>query len=195
MNTPASLSFEPTSITASQGDHIPVDILIYSGTERVISTDVYITYDPQILAVTEQIDGGDLFQSVGVKHIAPGKAYVYGINLDVAQAKSVEGNVARIYFQALSSGTTKLQLDCVPFSQQTSQIISQKEELTNIIHCDSTRTHTSTVTVDGNSVLGENTQNLLGGYIWHISAAVLVGILTAILYVRYRKLTKEIKTQ
>src|SRR3989338_3370318 len=195
MNTPASLSFEPTSITASQGDQIPVDILIYSGNDSVISTDVYITYDPQLLEVTERIDGGDLFQSVGVKQIAPGKAYVYCINIDIAQAKPAEGTIARIYFQALSSGTTKLQIDCVPFSKQTSQIVSQQEELTNIIHCDSTRTHTSTMTISGDSVLGVSTQNTVSQYQWHIGAVVLVAILTATLYMRYRKLTKEILSQ
>ncbi|MDA1316543.1 MAG: cohesin domain-containing protein [bacterium] len=194
MDTPASLSLGPTSISASQGDQIPVDLLIYSGNNKTISTDAYITYDPQILEITTQIDGGDLFQSVGVKQITPGKAYVYGINLDLAQAKPMEGNVARIYFQAISSGTTKLQIDCVPFSEKTSQIVSQKEELTNIIHCDSTRTHTSTVTISGDNVLGTSTENMFGLYKWHISAAVLVAVLTATLYIRYRNLTKQLKS-
>jgi hypothetical protein len=194
MDTPASLSLEPTSITASQGELIPLDLLIYSGKDVVVSTDVYITYDPQLLEVTKQIDGGDLFQSVGVKQIAPGKVYVYGINLDLAQVKPVEGNVARIYFQALSSGTTQLQIDCVPFSKQTSQIISQQDELTNTIHCDSTRTHTATVTISGDNVLGASTQNMLSLYKWHISAVILVAILTATLYKRYRKLTKDLKS-
>lgn len=194
MDTPASLSLEPTSISVLQGDQIPIDLLIYSGKNTVISTDAYITYDPQLLAITEQIDGGDLFQSVGVKQISPGRAYVYGINLDIAQAKPAQGSVARIYFQALTSGTTKLQIDCVPFSEKTSQIVSQKDELTNIIHCDSTRTHTSAVTISGDNVLGTSTQNMFSTYKWHISTLILIAILTVILYMRYRKLTKEISS-
>jgi len=192
MDTPTSLSLEPISITASPGEQIPVDILIYSGREKIISTDVYITYNPQFLEITKQIDGGNLFQSVGIKRIAPGKAYVYGINIDSAQAKVAQGTVARVYFQALAPGTTKLHIDCVPFSKQTSQIISQRNEFANIIHCDSTNTHTSTVAISGNSVLGVNTQNIFGKYKWYVSATILMLILTTILYIRYRKLTKEI---
>lgn len=192
MDIPASLSFGQTSITASEGQRIPLDIQIYTGNETTVSADVYITYDENILEITPQIDGGDIFSSVGIKPIAPGRAYVYGLNVDTNQATQAEGTMARIYFQAISSGKTTLHIDCAPFSKQTSQIISGKKDLPNIIHCDSTRNHTTTITVSSTNVLGSSTQNVLGSTPWYIGATVLVLLLTIILWKRYRKLTHEL---
>lgn len=196
----ASFSFEPVNITASAGDVIPVDIMIYSGSNPVISTDIYISYDPSLLSIASpqnpEIKKGELFQSVDAKVIQPGNLYVYAINPSADLKQVTNGKVATIYFQAQKAGQIDLRFECVPFMTQTSQIIRNDEDLTNIINCTSTRSHTSSVLIhDRTEVLGVSVgQNIQSNW-GYVVVSLLMIILTAILFMRYRKLMKKLKTQ
>lgn len=196
----ASFSFDPVNITASAGDIIPVDVMIYSGSDPVISTDIYISYDPSILSIASpqnpELKKGELFQSVDAKIIQPGNLYVYAINQSPDLKQVTNGKIATVYFKAEKSGTTNLRFECVPFMSQTSQIIRNDEELTNIINCTTTRAHaTSVVVQDKKEVLGVSVSNNMQSGWGYVVVSLMMLILTAVLFMRYRKLMKKLKTK
>ncbi|QQS44592.1 hypothetical protein IPM65_03260 [Candidatus Roizmanbacteria bacterium] len=196
----ASFSFEPVNISASAGDIIPVDVMIYSGADPVISTDIYISYDPSILSIASpqnpELKKGELFQSVDAKVIQPGSLYIYAINPSADLKQVTNGKIATIYFQAQKEGSTELRFDCVPFMSQTSQIIRNDEELSNIINCTSTRSHSTSVVInDRQEVLGVSVGNGVQPTWGYVIVSLLMIILTAVLFMRYRKLMTKLKTK
>jgi len=196
----ASLSFDPVNITASAGDIIPVDVMIYSGSDPVISTDIYISYDPSVLSIASpqnpEIKKGELFQSVDAKVLQPGNLYIYAINPSPDLKQVTNGKIATIYFQAQTSGQIDLRIQCEPFMTQTSQIIRNDEDLTNIINCTSTRAHTSSIAIhDQTEVLGVSVSNNIQSNWGYVVISVLMLVLTAVLFMRYRNLMKKLKTK
>ena len=196
----ASFSFAPVNITASAGDIIPVDVMIYSGSDPVISTDIYISYDPSILSIATpqnpELKKGELFQSVDAKVIQPGNLYIYAINPSADLKQITNGKIATIYFQAQTSGTTDLRFECVPFMNQTSQIIRNDEDLTNVINCTTTRAHSTSVVVqDKTDVLGVSVTNNMQSKLGYVVISLLMLVLTAVLFMRYRKLMKKLKSK
>ncbi len=199
-STTASFSFEPVNITASKDDLIPVDVLIYSGTDPVISVDTWISYDPSVLSIASpespEIKKGEMFENVSAKVISPGNLYVYAINQSPSLKQVTNGKIATIYFKAQKSGQTELRFDCIPFNTQTSQIIKNDEELSNIINCTTTRAHTATVTINNQSnVLGISASNAMQPRWGYVIVSVLLLILTVVLFMRYRKLMNKLKTK
>lgn len=199
-NTTASFSFEPVNVTVSKGDIIPLDVMIYSGDDPVISTDAWIAYDPTMLSISTpqnpELIKGELFQSVDAKIISPGRLYIYAINPSHTEKKETNGKLATVYFKAEKSGQVELRFECNPFSTQTSQIIKNDEELNNIINCTSTQSHTSTVTIgNSGSVLGVSVNKTMTTNLGYVVATILLLILTGVLFMRYRKLMQKLKTK
>ena len=196
MTNTASFSFDPIVITAEQGDILTVDILMYSGTDPVVSSDVWVSYNPDFLTpITEgdyDMKPGNFFQITDVKIFSPGKIYLYAINQSPTASDTTNGRLASVSFKAQKKGTTELRFDCMPFQKQTSQIIRQDPEFTNIINCASTRSHTSVITIDQGGVLGASTQN--SNQTIYIGLAILFALLVGLLLLRYTRLSKTLKT-
>lgn len=193
----ASFSFEPVVKTVSQGDVVAVDVMMYSGDTPVISSDVWISYNPELLSIqnpqSPDIEKGSLFQNVNARTIAPGSIYLYGIQNSKTSTSAANGKIATIYFKAEKSGQALLRFECVPFSKQTSQIIESNAELTNIINCESTRSHTSTVTITSdNSVLGASTSRMGISLVSMLVVGGILAILIGLFVYRYRKLAREL---
>jgi len=193
----ASFSFDPISITAKAGEIVTIDVLMYSGSDPVISSDVWISYNPEKLTpITEglsDVKGGNFFQITDAKIVSPGKMYLYAINQSPSAANIANGKLASISFMAREAGSTDLRFDCVPFQKQTSQIISYDAELSNIINCTTTRAHTASITVEkAGNVLGASTQNSY--QTWYIALAVLFVLFTGVLFLRYKRLSRNLKT-
>ena len=196
MANSASFSFDPISTTAAAGDTISVDVLMYSGSDTVISSDVWISYNPEILTpITEgllDVKGGNFFQITKAKILSPGKMYLYAINPSPSAANVANGKLASISFKARNSGSTDLRFECIPFQKQTSQIIRYDSELSNIINCTTTRAHTTSITITAGNVLGTSTQNSY--QTWYIALAVLFVLFTGVLFLRYKRLSRNLKT-
>jgi len=195
MTNISSFSFDPISATVTEGGTLTVDVLMYSGSDPIISTDVWISYNPEILTpITEgeqAVIGGDFFQITDAKIVSPGKMYLYAINQSPANVNTTNGKLASIRFKARKTGTTELHFDCIPFHKQTSQIIKYDAELSNVINCRATRAHSSSVVVKSENVLGASTQNSYQtGY---IVLAILLVVFTGVLYLRYKRLGKHLK--
>ena len=197
MDTPASFSFNPVSVSTTQGELVPVDILIHSDNKSVISADVWIKFDPNILELADDqsnvVTNGDLFQITDVKTITPGTVYLYALNQSKTSQTPANGKIATIILRAKSSGNTLLQFHCVPFDEKTSQIIEFDAKLTNIIDCNSTRNHTTEIVISKDAqVLGASTTRSvsLKGY---ITLVVLILVLISVFIWRYQKISKEIE--
>lgn len=194
----ASFSFDPVSIQTRTGDTFPVDVLIYSGSDPVISSDIWVRYDPNVLELVPQdtalVTARPLFATVETKPIAPGSLYLYALKPVSTQAGATNGVIATLHFRTKTAATTHLQFDCIPFEEKTSQIIRQDPELTNIINCDTTRTHQATVTVAGSEVLGVS-DRMKQGIInpWYFSAGVVLMVIAGMVLFRYRQLIHKRK--
>lgn len=196
----ASLSFEPSQLSVSAGGVVPIDVHIYGGEDAVISSDVWISYDPSLLSVnkssgTPNFEKGPLFENVQAKSIAPGSLYLYAINGNSTD-KNISGKVATVYFTAKRGGQTELRFDCVPFGEKTSQIIENSAELNNVINCNLTRAHTSSINVTSqNNVLGATTSNPFMPPLLYLGVGLLIAFLAGILLYRYRQLSKQLSQE
>lgn len=196
----ASLSFEPSQTSASTGDVIPVDIYLNDGNNAVISSDIWISYNPSLLNVTSSsgtptFEKGPLFENVQAKNIAPGSLYLYAIK-DTSSEKGSTGKVATVYFTAVKGGKTDLRFDCVPFGEKTSQIIQNSAELDNVINCTLTRAHISTVQIHAqDNVLGAATSRSFLSPVLYLGIGLLMAVLAGLLIYRYRKLSKQLSSE
>ncbi len=190
----ASLSFEPVSLSVKEGDIIPVDILIYTGSDKAISTDVWVSYNPDYFmpapSYESMVEKGSLFQRVDAKLISPGSLYMYGINESAVSAPA-NGKLATLFLQAKKTGQSEIRFQCKDVGTATSQIIKQDGALENIINCERTTSHTAQITISENSsVLGASTiQDGATSWIF-IGLGISLGILATLLMVRYRRLQK-----
>jgi hypothetical protein len=190
---PASISFDPIEIQSKTNEIITVDVNIYTADTPVASTDVWVRYDPRYLEpLVDTTKKGNLFNTIDTKIVSPGNLYVYGVQQDTSQSESKKGKLATLSFKALSSGQTQLSFECVPFKKQTSQIIKADSQLTNIISCPATVTHTAQVTISADSsVLGENTRMNSIMRIASGTGAIIIALLTGYLFMKYQRLRKR----
>lgn len=197
MANTASFSFDPVTINAKAGEVFPVDILIYTGSEKVVSTDVFVNYDSEKLSALPnkkpRIESGELFQKTDAKLVSPGKLYLYGLNENITNANSTNGKIATIYFQAKKSGKTELNFDCISFQEHSSKIIKNDENFSNIVNCQVSRSHNTIIDIDaGKDVLGASIGPSAAFNPYFVAALLLCALMGAI-FLRYNRLTKKLK--
>lgn len=196
MANTASFSFQPVSQSVTAGDVFPVDVLMYTGSESVVSSDVWISYDPKMVTPViegkDGIVGGEFFAVTEAKIISPGNLYIFALNTVQGASAEANGKLATIQFRAETSGTTELSFACIPFQKKTSQIIRKDASLTNIINCTSTRTHTSELTIEPGNVLGASTTVYTP--MLPMSLIIMGAFFFGILYFRYKRLAKRLTT-
>ncbi len=189
---PASLSFDPINIQTTSGKPIDVTINIFTGNQPVASTDIWLSYDPTILQpLPDNTKTGSLFKTVDVKEIEPGKLYIYGIADNPREVTPVQGTIATIQFMSLKAGTSQLRYECDSSMRSSSQIIAVDNNLTNVISCPATISHSSTVTVTENNILGVSTENNLINQLSYILGIIVI-IFSIVLFVRYQRIRHEI---
>jgi hypothetical protein len=130
----ASLRFDKTSVSAASGSTFDVQIIIDPGAEQVTSTDAWIIYDKNILSVSSVKDGG-YFPTVLNESGTAGKVYVAGMVNDPSEFKTGVGTVATITFRANANGNTLLSYQCSTTATETSKIIKNDINSSNIIDC------------------------------------------------------------
>lgn len=135
----ASLSFDPTTATTTNGGTFQVAVMIDPGTDSLNSTDAYVTYDPLLLKPTN-VAAGTLFPTVTNDLSTSGKAYIAGLVNDTASPVTKAGTVATITFQGLKDGTGTLSYDC-----SSSKIVKNDLNATNVMVCSSNGTSAFTV--------------------------------------------------
>ena len=128
----AYLKFDKTSLSVSKDQTFSVDTIVDAGTDQIVSTDIYVKFDPDVLSV-EKITDGTFFDTV-VSNKGSDNIYIAGMLNDIGNSKTGSGTVASITFKALKDTATTLSFICDPSLTKTSKII-KKEGVTNIIEC------------------------------------------------------------
>lgn len=144
----AALRFDKTTNSVTNGNTFDVQVTIDPGSEQVTSTDAWIVYDKNILTVVSVKDG-TYFPTVLNDTTTAGKVYVAGLVNDPTEFKSGVGTVATITFRAAANGNATLSYLCDPNATETSKIIKNDINSTNIIECGSNGTQVVTVSSGG----------------------------------------------
>jgi len=141
----ASLSFDPKTVTTTNGGTFQIAVTIDPGSDSLNSTDAYVTYDATLLKPTN-VAAGTLFPTVTNDLSTSGKAYIAGLVNDTASPVTKAGTVATITFQGLKDGTGTLAYDC-----SSSKIVKNDLNATNVMVCASNGTAAVTIGGGGSS--------------------------------------------
>lgn len=129
----AFLDFDRNTVSVNLGDTFDIQVMVDAGSEQISSIDAYVIYDPSLLEA-QAITQGDFFPTV-VNNITSGRLYIAGLVDNPATYKTGAGGVATITFKALSEGTGSLTYDCQPGVYNSSKVIKNDLNATNIIDC------------------------------------------------------------
>ena len=130
-----ALKFDSTSVSTSANNTFQVQVIVDAASDQINSIDAYITYDSNILQA-QSVAAGTFFPSIA-QNLTTGKVYVAGYVNDPATSKSGTGTVATITFKALTTGTTTLAYFCDTSINETSKIVKNDINATNVIVCSS----------------------------------------------------------
>lgn len=118
----STLSFQPSAkTTSSTCPSSSIDVMLDPGTNLVSFVDLYITYDPNAITVT-QLTPSTTFSTVQrPASITSGAANIEldAVGGDVTKAVSTPSKVATIVFTPKTAGTSQIQID-----QSKSQVLS-----------------------------------------------------------------------
>ena len=143
----AFLDFDKATATVNIGGNIDIGVRIDSGSNQISSTDAYVLYDPVLLEAVA-ITPGAFFPTV-VNNITSGRLYIAGLVDDAASSKTGTGIVATITFKGLSIGQANLAYDCQQGVYNSSKIIQNDLDATNIIDCEQSGTSLISVEAAG----------------------------------------------
>jgi len=137
------LKFDQTAVTVANGTTYQAQVMLDAGTDQVTSTDVWVIYDATLLEA-QTVVSGTFFPTV-TNNITSGKVYIAGLIVDPGTYKTGSGTVATITFRALKNGSGTLTFDCRTDVSNSSKIIKNDVNATNIITCSQNGTQTVTV--------------------------------------------------
>ncbi len=129
----AFFKFSPASISSVSGNTFQVSVLVDSGTDEILSSDAYILFDSKVLEAQTVADGS-YFPYV-VHNISAGKVSIRGIVTDAATSRTGSGTLATITFKTLAAGSASLSFFCDMNASDTSKIIKNDINASNIIVC------------------------------------------------------------
>lgn len=130
----ALLRFDKTSTSVTTGGTFQVQVIVDPGAEQVTSIDAWIVYDKNAVSVVS-VQDGTYFPTVLNDTSNIGKIYVAGMVNDPTEYKTGVGTVATITFSATSAGTSNLSYLCNTAATETSKIVKNDINSTNIIDC------------------------------------------------------------
>jgi LPXTG-motif cell wall-anchored protein len=155
----ATLGFSQSTFTTSVGSTFTVGITVNPGTDAISSTDAHVTYDSTVLEA-QSVTAGTYFPSVN-QTITAGKVSIFASVIDPASSKTGQGTIATITFKGLKIGTDNLVLFCDTTAYNTSKVIRDDADATNIISCAQSGTATVTVGAGGSDSLTPTTSPLV----------------------------------
>lgn len=141
----ASLNFDKTTVSVANGGTFQIAVTVNPGSDALNSVDAYVIFDATVLKATA-VASGSLFPIVSHDESTAGKVYIAGLVKDPASSISSSGTLATVTFQALKEGTVTLSFDC-----NTSMIIKNDINASNVISCSQNGTSAVTVGSGGGS--------------------------------------------
>jgi len=129
----AYLKFDKTSYAPAAGVTFTADVVVDAGTDQITSSDVWVIYDPLYIEA-QSVAAGSLFPAV-TNNITSGKVSITGLIVDPGTYKTGSGTIATITFRSLKNGSTNLTFDCRTDVSNSSKIIKNDVNATNVIVC------------------------------------------------------------
>ncbi|MFA9289373.1 MAG: cohesin domain-containing protein [Weeksellaceae bacterium] len=151
----ASLQFNPASSSVADEESFTVEVQVNPGTAQIAGTDIYLLYDPAFLEL-QTITAGSYFPLVN-NIPSSGRVYISGVVANQGEFKTGVGTVASVSFKALQTGSTTLRYDCDLTKTDTSKIVQNDINATNIIDCATNSTHAVTIGAAGTGTGGTGT--------------------------------------
>ncbi len=145
----AYLKFDKATVTTQANQTFTVDVIVDAGTDQITSTDIWVLYDPTALEA-QLVTNGTFFSAV-TNNLSSGKVSITALIVEPGTYKTGAGTVATITFKALKDGTTDLTFDCRTDVSNSSKIIKNDVNATNIIACSQNVKTTVTVGAGGAS--------------------------------------------
>ncbi len=129
----ATLNFNPSSVNTQQDGTFSVDVVVDAGTEQVTGTDVYVIYDPQYLQL-QTVTAGSFFPKSD-NMPSTGKLYVWGVIENQGEYKTGQGVLSTLTFKTVKGGNTTVTFQCDTANTETSKILKNDINATNVINC------------------------------------------------------------
>ena len=146
----ATMTFDPDTKEANVNDSFDIKTNVNAGSENILSVDGYIKYDATMLEFQKFTDG-DFFPIVTTEKISDGNLYIGAYVDDPATTKTGTGTYATVTFKALKEGSTKIEYFCDESVNETSEIIKDDIDASNIINCSGNGTSQITIASSGGS--------------------------------------------
>ncbi len=143
----ATLNFNPNSVNTQQDGTFSVDVVVDAGTEQVTGTDVYVIYDPQYLQL-QTVTAGSFFPKSD-NMPSTGKLYVWGVIENQGEYKTGQGVLSTLTFKTVKGGNTTVTFQCNTANTETSKILKNDINATNVINCGGNGTLTINSTGSG----------------------------------------------
>lgn len=131
----AVLKFDPTSSTTAVDGTFDVDIIVDASTDQISGTDAYIQFDSAIVEA-QTVTKGSFFPSVN-NTIDTDQVYINGVVTDSTDFKTGSGVLATITFKVKSTTPGTLSFYCDLTQNDTSKIVKNDVNGTNVIECTS----------------------------------------------------------
>ena len=129
----AYLKFDKTTVSSQTTQTFTVDVTVDAGTDQITSTDIWVIYDPAYLEA-QTVTNGTFFPAV-TSNITSGKVSITGLIVDPGTYKTGTGVVATVTFKSLLNGTSNITFDCRTDVSNSSKIIKNDVNATNLIEC------------------------------------------------------------
>ena len=143
----ALVKFDKATASVSVGSTFTLDTWVDAGSDQITSTDMWILYDPTLLEA--QSASPSAFFPAVTNNITSGKVYIAGLVTDPGTYKTGSGAVATITFKGLKNGVATITYDCRADVSNSSKVIKNAVDPTNIIVC--SQNGTSVITVGAGS--------------------------------------------
>lgn len=129
----ATLKFDKTTFTLNPGSTVDLQVMVDAGSDQILGVDSYVAYDPAYFE-PQNVTNGTFFPTV-LNNTFSGKVYLAGIVNDPATFKTGSGTLATVTFKALKNGTGTLSFYCVDGANDSSKILKNDTNATNVIQC------------------------------------------------------------
>lgn len=129
----ASLRFGTTTVSTNANQTFTTDVVVDAGTDQITSSDIWVVYDPAFLEA-QTVTSGTFFPAV-TNNITSGKVSITGLIVDPGTYKTGNGVIATVTFKGLKNGNTNVTFDCRTDVSNSSKIIKNDINATNIIAC------------------------------------------------------------
>jgi len=139
----ASVGFSKSTVTVGAGSTFTVDATVDAGSDQITSTDMWILYDPLLLEA-QSASPSAYFPAV-TSIISSGKVYIAGLITEQNTYKTGSGSVAVLTFKGLKNGTATISYDCRADVSNSSKVIKNAVDPTNIIMCNLNGTSVVTI--------------------------------------------------